>query len=365
MKKAMSKLFRCMLILSVFFIFAPSTTSNAATKLSKMSGKKIMKTLIANGFPIDDYTIYTTNRSDPNNLIGKPHQYKCKIDFFDKDYYADYSSYSCTVEIFKNSSDAAKRKKYIQSVYKKVPSWSERMYRYSNVLIRIDYAVPGKRAKYYKNAFKDMSKGKTPKYPVSINSKKLVLAQGQTSSLKLNVAASKAKWSTSNKSVAAISKSGKITAKKPGKATITAKYNGYSAKCTVTVTKKLTAQDLSSELLICTVDWGYEWDGISFRIYNRTSHDLKVSDCLFVYDDDYNLMGYMDLWCDNFEDEEIDDNIIPAGKTKTIDFYDWDGNDYIFYAQQLSFNVVLGGQTYTCIAEYTYNDSIPYTFTFR
>lgn len=77
-----------------------------------------------------------------------------------------------------------------------IPSWAQKMYQYSNILVRIDYGVPGKRVNYYKKAFSDMSKGKTPKYPLSISNKKLTLVQGKTKTLKLNVAASKAKWST-------------------------------------------------------------------------------------------------------------------------------------------------------------------------
>lgn len=49
-----------------------------------------------------------------------------------------------------------------------------------------------------------------------------------------NATASKVKWSSSSKAIATVSK-GKVTAKKAGKATITAKYKGKSYKCKVTV----------------------------------------------------------------------------------------------------------------------------------
>ena len=45
----------------------------------------------------------------------------------------------------------------------------------------------------------------------------------------------KIKWSSSNKKIATVSSKGKVTAKKKGTATITAKVSGKSYKCKVTV----------------------------------------------------------------------------------------------------------------------------------
>ena len=59
------------------------------------------------------------------------------------------------------------------------------------------------------------------------------------------ISTSKIKWTSSNKKVAAVSKSGTITAKSKGKATITAKYLGKSFKCIVTVKSKSSGQNNS------------------------------------------------------------------------------------------------------------------------
>ena len=77
-----------LLFLLTVFLSLPSNTVCAA-KLSNMSGKQIISTLKTNGFPIHSYNIYSTNKSDPNHLLGKPHQYKCKIDFQDRTYMDD------------------------------------------------------------------------------------------------------------------------------------------------------------------------------------------------------------------------------------------------------------------------------------
>ena len=70
--------------------------------------------------------------------------------------------------------------------------------------------------------------------PVSITAKSLMLKKGQSYTLKLKNAKS-VKWSSSSKKVAVV-KNGKVTAKKAGYATITAKSGKKTYKCSVTVT---------------------------------------------------------------------------------------------------------------------------------
>ena len=71
---------------------------------------------------------------------------------------------------------------------------------------------------------------------VKLNKKKLTLRKGKTKKLVLKNADGKITWKSSKKSVASVSRTGVVTAKKSGKATITAKYNGEKYKCKVTVT---------------------------------------------------------------------------------------------------------------------------------
>lgn len=53
-------------------------------------------------------------------------------------------------------------------------------------------------------------------------------------------------WSSSNSKVATVDKNGKVTAKSKGVATITAKVNGYSATCKVTVIQPVKANKIIS-----------------------------------------------------------------------------------------------------------------------
>lgn len=69
-----------------------------------------------------------------------------------------------------------------------------------------------------------------------LNKTKLTLKVGKSTKLKVKNTKKKVKWSSSKKKVATV-KNGKVTAKKVGKTTITAKVGKKKLKCKVTVTK--------------------------------------------------------------------------------------------------------------------------------
>lgn len=70
---------------------------------------------------------------------------------------------------------------------------------------------------------------------VKISKKSVVLIKGQSATLKISGTKSKVKWSSNKTSVATVSQKGKITAKKKGTATITAKIGAKKYTCKVTV----------------------------------------------------------------------------------------------------------------------------------
>lgn len=71
---------------------------------------------------------------------------------------------------------------------------------------------------------------------VKLNTTKKVLLVSQTYTLKVKGTSKKVKWSSSKKTVATVTSKGKVTAKKAGKAVISAKVAGKTYKCTITVT---------------------------------------------------------------------------------------------------------------------------------
>ena len=77
---------------------------------------------------------------------------------------------------------------------------------------------------------------------VKLNKKTVYLAKGKTVKLKVKGTKAKVKWSSSNKKIATVSKSGKVKGKKIGKCTITAKVKGKKLKCKVIVESKAANQ---------------------------------------------------------------------------------------------------------------------------
>lgn len=85
------------------------------------------------------------------------------------------------------------------------------------------------------NPDKKDSGGKSAK----LSKKSVTLTVGKKVALKVKNASGKVKWSSNNKKVAAVNSKGVVTAKKAGKATITARLTGgKKLKCKVTVKKK-------------------------------------------------------------------------------------------------------------------------------
>lgn len=69
----------------------------------------------------------------------------------------------------------------------------------------------------------------------SINKTKVTIKQGETYTLKVKDTSRKITWTSSNKKVATVNSKGKVSAKKKGTATITAKVGSKKIKCKVTV----------------------------------------------------------------------------------------------------------------------------------
>ena len=76
---------------------------------------------------------------------------------------------------------------------------------------------------------------------IKINKKSKTIYEGNTYTLKVTGTKKKVKWSSSNKSVATVSLKGKVTAKKNGTATITAKVG--NKKLTSKIKVKLVQFD--------------------------------------------------------------------------------------------------------------------------
>ncbi|MBQ7066877.1 MAG: Ig-like domain-containing protein [Lachnospiraceae bacterium] len=108
-----------------------------------------------------------------------------------------------------------------------------------------------------------------------LNKKSLSLAKGTSYTLKIKgVKKSKIKWSSSNQKVAKVNKNGKVTAKKKGTATITAKTAGKTYRCKVTVNNaKLNRKSAS---LLVGNSYTFKVKGTSKKV-KWTSSNTKVA----------------------------------------------------------------------------------------
>lgn len=88
----------------------------------------------------------------------------------------------------------------------------------------------------------------TKKKKVSISSKKATLTVGDKKVLKLKNTSKKPKWKSSNKTIASVSRKGTVTAKKAGKATITATLGKKKYTCKITV-KAMTPSKTLDKIL--------------------------------------------------------------------------------------------------------------------
>ena len=79
-------------------------------------------------------------------------------------------------------------------------------------------------------------KGKNTSTKVSLNKTRLTLLPKKSAQLVLNNASEKkVTWKSSDPSIVSVTKSGKVTAKKPGKTTVTATYRKKTYICKITV----------------------------------------------------------------------------------------------------------------------------------
>lgn len=86
----------------------------------------------------------------------------------------------------------------------------------------------------------------------------------------------KTTWKSSNSKVASVTSNGKVTAKKKGTATITAKANGKTYTCKVTVLRPVSKKLLKFEE-IPTAGNGFGGAGLAYKITNNNDYTVEFS----------------------------------------------------------------------------------------
>lgn len=119
----------------------------------------------------------------------------------------------------------------------------------------------------------------SPVSAATINKKKVTLCTGQSVQLKINGTKRKPKWYSSNKKVAIVNQSGKVTAKGKGSAVITAKIGKAAYKCSFRVeSPKISKTSISLykgktyQLKMLNTKQKYKWSSKNRSIATVTSN---------------------------------------------------------------------------------------------
>ena len=325
------------------------TVEAATKKITSMTSKEIASKLKSAGFPVKNIITYTS-KTDPNGLLGRPNQYTSKTSFADNrlEQNPNDDPNGGTIEVFKTKADATKRKKYIESVTEGLSFLQSYIYQYDNVLIRLSYDLTPSQVKVYTTAFKAMQNGKTPTYPVTVklNKKSATLKVNQKITLKLTGAKSKVKWTSSNKSVATVSSSGVVTAKKKGSATITATYNNKKYTCKITVkSSSNTTKPTQTKLLDVELIY-FDEPLVAFEIKNTSSKTVSIDQYMMV-SDDYD--DYLLSLIDSDTLESITEQKIAPNKTALVYFSVVTGDPVFISDSQLLFTFHVNNTKYACL----------------
>lgn len=160
---------------------------------------------------------------------------------------------------------------------------------------------------------------------VHLNKTNKTLQAGQSYTLKVVGNKKKVKWTSSNKRVATVSKTGKVKALSKGKAVITAKVSNKSYKCNITVKKAISGKNLSYSAVKCN---GY----VILTIKNNNDYMVNVDSTMVFY-------GYDGKMLYTSNDDEYG---IAPGDTFILEYvepYDDDCNDIPYKNYKVSFDV--------------------------
>lgn len=99
--------------------------------------EEIVQALMAAGLPVARYETYDAT-TDPNELIGRPHAYVDKTNFYDSRIGSGKYDDCGMLEIFANEEDAAARYAYVENITMTGLGVAQYQFLYDNILLRFD-----------------------------------------------------------------------------------------------------------------------------------------------------------------------------------------------------------------------------------
>ena len=180
-------------------------------------------------------------------------------------------------------------------------------------------------AKIGKKKYKCKVKVETP----SINKKTTTLQVGKSVTLKMKGSTQKVIWKSSDKNVATVNSSGKVTAKKPGTVKITATVLKKKYTCAITVYENFNSNEATKNIAISSAKID---KGVIVFLTNNNSYNVSVEMTCMYYDAAGALIGKNEDECYGIE----------AGKSVALfalNPYDSNFNDVEFSTYSISLNV--------------------------
>lgn len=124
----------------------PTAASQPTQKIAQIKAQSVIDAIQSSKLPITNITPKTAE-TDPNKLLGRPHQYVEKIDFKD----SRVKDAEVYVETFSNLEDLDARYQYVDEIAKKMPMVAQYQIKHKNVLVRLEKAfTPTQVAEYEK-----------------------------------------------------------------------------------------------------------------------------------------------------------------------------------------------------------------------
>jgi hypothetical protein len=119
-----------------------------------LTAAQVLEAFKNGGVPVENEVIYTAE-SDPNNLLGRPHQYTGKASWNDKR--ADKhlkGDPNMTVEVFANAEEMESRRNYTESVTKGIAPLAQYQFTHKNALLRLHHQLTPTQAAEYEKILK-------------------------------------------------------------------------------------------------------------------------------------------------------------------------------------------------------------------
>lgn len=118
-----------------------------------ISLKQVVDAFNTANLPMTGQVVFD-ERTDPNELLGRPGRYVEKMNFTDKRIKDKRDN--CSIEVFKNPEDALTRHQYLEGVGRSAAMFDSYRFLHKNILVRIDLKLVPSEAEEYKRVLETL-----------------------------------------------------------------------------------------------------------------------------------------------------------------------------------------------------------------